>query len=137
VQHKGFSAAGREFGEDFFQLLQALQAQGGSHGVVVLVSDRLGSHFGMIRVDGLPYFLFAPMIAQQIARHLEQKRPWLLDLGTVAVAQPLRKHILGHIRRVAGVVRAFTQEIQNVCIKPATGIGRWRVGLGTRHGYPS
>lgn len=26
VQHKGFSPAGREFGEDFFQLFQALQS---------------------------------------------------------------------------------------------------------------
>lgn len=131
------SSARREFGKDFFQLFQALQAKGGGHGVVVLVGDRLGIHFGVIRVDGLPYLLFAPVIAQQVARHLEQKRPWLLDLGTVAVAQPLGKHILGHVRRVAGVVRAFTKEIQNVCIKPATGIGRRRVGLGTRHGYPS
>ena len=31
VQHKGFSAAGREFGEDFFQVFQALQARRGGY----------------------------------------------------------------------------------------------------------
>ena len=37
VKHKGFSPARREFGEDVFQLFQALQALGGGHGFVLFV----------------------------------------------------------------------------------------------------
>ena len=78
----------------------------------------------------LAHLLATPVIAQQVARHLKQKRPGLLDLGPVAVVQPLGEHILGHVCRVAGVVCALAQEIQNIGIKPAKGIGRQRVGLG-------
>ena len=85
VQHKGFSPAGREFGEDFFQLFQALEALGGGQGIVLLVADRFGIPFGLLVMDAVAHLLFAPMVAQQVARHLKQKGPWLLDLGPVAV----------------------------------------------------
>ena len=52
MQHKGFSPAGREFAEDFFYLLPALQALRGDHKGVSLVGARLGIRFDVIRVNG-------------------------------------------------------------------------------------
>ena len=118
VQHKGLAPTWREFGEDFFQMLQTLLALRGRHRLVLLVGDRLGIAV-VLGLDDVPDLLFTPVITQQVARHLEQKRPWLLDLGAVAIVEPLGKHILGHVRRIAGVFRAFAQVMQDVPVKPA------------------
>lgn len=126
-----------EFGEHPLQALQALQALGRGQWLVVFVGQRLGFYCMRFVVHLVPDLLPAPVIAQQVARHLEQKGAGLFDLGPVAVVEPLGEDVLGHVRRIAGVVRAFTQVMQDVCIEPADGVRRGGVGLEARHENPS
>ncbi|MNJ65268.1 hypothetical protein D3C77_612720 [compost metagenome] len=133
MQHKGFAAARREVGEHLLQLFEALLVLGMMQRVAAGVGRCLFIGLGAFFEHGVAHLLPTPMIAQQIARHLEQKRPWLLHPGAIPIPQPLGEDVLGHVGGIAGIVCALAQEMQDVGIEPTTGVMGYGVGFAALH----
>ncbi|MNT91583.1 hypothetical protein D3C72_2327060 [compost metagenome] len=80
MQHKGFAAPRRELGKDAFQVLQALLLLGVIQRIGVGVEPCLFVRSCLLINRGMAHALAAPVVVEQVARDLKQKRARLFHL---------------------------------------------------------